>query len=131
MNKKQFFILSLLICPFFYQETLHAGNGRRIALVVAAAAFSTRVYLHAEHNKALSPTEKTVLAKKGYPYLDATLQTTEEVAQKLSLFFAEVSKKINKERESNYFINLLGNDTEKTKNADSQPATSEPKDIEK
>lgn len=88
MNKKQFFMLSLLICPFLYEETLQAGFLRRFLLASVATAAAVEIYSVGEYNKALPLQEQTRLAKEGHPYLDATFGMAENATTTMGHIFA-------------------------------------------
>jgi hypothetical protein len=86
MNKKQFFILLLLICPFLYQETLQASFLRRCILASALTATAAEIYYAGECTKTLPLQQQTRLAKEVHPYLDATLG----MARNTTLFLGNI-----------------------------------------
>ncbi len=87
-------MLSLLMCPFLYQETLHAGIIRKFLFASVAVAAGMEIYIAGEYNRTLSPEKQTRLAREGHPYLDATLEIAESTAHTISPFLASASKKL-------------------------------------
>lgn len=99
MNKKQFFILSLLTCPFLYQQNLYAGFIRKFIIASATTSIAMEIYLAGELNKTLSPEKQTVLTQEGHPYLDATFEMTKNIfdsAAPILFKAAEQSEKASK-----------------------------------
>jgi|GEM_PF-5177889 hypothetical protein len=99
MNKKQFFILSLLISPFLYQKSLHAGFIRQFVIASITTSIAMEIYLVGELNKTLPAEKQTVLIQEGHPYLDATCEMTKNIfdsAAPILLKAAEQSEKASK-----------------------------------
>ena len=94
MNKKQFFILSLLACPFLHQENVQAGFGRTFFFASVAVATGIKIYTAGEYNKTLSQETRTRLAKDGHPYLDATISMPQSAMEAVSPLLASAAEKL-------------------------------------
>ena len=89
-------MLSLLVCPFLYQETLHAGAIRKFLFASVAVAAGMEIYIAGEYNKALSPEKQTRLAKEGHPYLDATFGMAKSTVNRVSHVCPSAAKQLEK-----------------------------------
>ena len=89
-------MLSLLVCPFLYQETVHAGIIRKFLFASVAVAAGMEIYIAGEYNKALSPEKQTRLAKEGHPYLDATFGIAKSTVDMVSPVFSGAAKQLEK-----------------------------------
>ena len=92
-------MLSLLVCPFLYQETMHAGIISKFIFASVAVAAGMKIYVAGEYNKALPAEQKTRLAKEGHPYLDATFGIAKNTVDMVSPVFSSAAKQL--ERASN------------------------------
>ncbi len=87
-------MLSLLVCPFLYQESVQAGIIRKFLCASLAVGAGMEIYVAGEYNKTLSPEKQTRLAKEGHPYLDATLGMVKSTTDTLSPLFANAAKQL-------------------------------------
>jgi hypothetical protein len=95
MNKKQFFMLTLLICPLFHSNTVQSGVLRKLICVSLTVAAGMEIYVAGEYNKSLPAEKQTRLSNEGHPYLDATVgfaQTTAEMGTTVFSKSAEYCK---------------------------------------
>lgn len=85
-------MLSLLMCPFFHQPTLHSGIFNKLVGASVAVAVGMKIYTTGEHNKSLAKEKQTPLTTKGHPYVDATVEFAEYAASIGGLVFSKTTE---------------------------------------